>query len=47
MLHLSSVFGLGTKRTDSLTAHFEVFSPTLAQLLTINCLDGLSEFAYK
>lgn len=38
-----SVFGL---RKNTLT-HFGVFSSTLAQLQTVNCLVGLSEFICK
>jgi len=45
--HPPRVFGLRIKGVDSLKAHFEVFSSTLAQLQTRNCLDGLSEFIYK
>lgn len=41
------VFGLSTKGVDSLKVHFEVFSSTLAQLQTINCLDVLSGFIYE
>lgn len=45
--HPPGVFGLRIKGADSLKAPFEVFSSTLAQLQTVNCLDGLSEFIYK
>lgn len=42
-----SVFGLRIKGVDSLKAPFEVFSSILAQLQTVNCLDGLSELCLQ
>lgn len=42
-----SVFGLRIKGVDSLQTHFGVFSSKLAQLQTVNCLDGLSDFICK